>query len=154
MTIQTRSYIVSFSIPTVFDEERQKMFLRQWQIQHSQDHQNFFSLLESLQNQLNLPAFEMNYFNIWFEPGDTEQINNFLLHNGMHHADFYQWLNSLGAQLPNFGKTAQSFPAMMNPVTKMIKVDVEEFNKFLWQEWKTHNNLVLSINALYTAYGV
>ena len=64
MTIQSRQYLSIQGIPQYLDQEHQKQFMQQWQIFHSEDHQNFFALLENLENQLSLPSYEMNYFNI------------------------------------------------------------------------------------------
>jgi hypothetical protein len=75
------------------------------------------------------------------------------MHNNLHHAEFYQWLDLLGANLVNYSKPAKSFPAVLNPVTKMATVDINKFNEMIWYEKNVHVNILATINSLYTAYG-
>jgi hypothetical protein len=153
MTQPALSYILGFSITSGLDDEQEKSFIRSWVFAHAEDHLNMYSILNNLELSLGLPAFEMNQYQLFFDPSNTGMVNDFVYFNNKQHRDIYGWLNSLGAQLANYSKPTQSFVSVLNPTTRMFKIDKVAFNQYFLQKRDVHNTINVAINSLYAAFG-
>lgn len=154
MTIQSQEYIAGYTLPPLLDSEEQKRVIRMWTMSHANDHLHIFGLLDNLQKSLGAPLFELNVFNFYFNPEDSNAVNKFLFYDNFQHSEFYSWGNQLGATLPLYGKPKAQFAPVLNPCTKMIRIDVEAFNDFFLRERNTHNNILKAVNNLYAVFGV
>ena len=147
------TYITGYSISNYLDDEHQKAFIRNWAFQHASDHFNIYTALNNLELILSLPAFEINQFQLYFNPENSGQINDFMFYNNQQHSAIYGWMNSLGAEIPNYtSNPALAFTPVLNPVSKMFKIDMDSFNQYFVIERNVHGFLNSNLNALYAAY--
>jgi hypothetical protein len=149
------TYITGYSISSYLDDEHQKSFIRSWAFQHASDHFNIYTALNRLELILGLPAFEINQFQLYFNPENTGQVNDFIFYNNQQHSNMYGWLNSLGAQIPHYtSNKAMAFTSVLNPVSKMVLMDMNSFNQYFLLERNIHSFLNANLNGLYAAYSL
>lgn len=148
-----QTYISGFVIPQYFGDEAQKLFVRKWTITHAQDHTNIYGTLNSLEKALSLPLFRLNQYTLFFDPENLNMVNDFAFMNNFQHQEFYKWINDLGAKLVDFGKEPMVVYPLLNPMSRFLKLSMENFNQFFFLENKVHTMILSGINNLYRAYG-
>jgi hypothetical protein len=149
-----QQYIQGFIIPTLFGDEAQKSFIRQWTMQHSEEHLNLYGLLGELENTLGLVPLKFDTFHLSFEPGDLRSINDFIYYDNFQHEELYNWINTLGAYLTNYNKPILTVLPRLNPMIRMLDANTGAFNMFFLMEKNVHANIQVAVNSLYQAYGV
>lgn len=153
MAFSISTYITGWALPTTSEKEV-KGWLQKWQMQHSQDHENIFNALNSLEKALGNPQYKINMASLSFDPMVLDSANNFMTSNRFQHSEFYGWLNQLGAALSGYGKPPIIVYPVMNITGPIMKLAGDMWALYMQQERITHMITLSAINQIYQAYGV
>ena len=143
------TYVTSWAMPK---GQMTRQWLRDWQVQHAKDHNNIFNALNALNSALGNPAYEINNKRLSFDPSNLHTINDFMQESRFQHAEFYQWINQLGASLSTYGKTPLSIKPDLNLTGPLVTITDKSWELFLQQERVIHMMTLSVINQLYAAY--
>lgn len=152
MGFSISSYITGWALPQ--EQDLAEQWLMEWQGQHSKDHENIYSALNSLQTALGNSAYKINMADLSFSPDRMDSIDNFLIANRFQHSEFYGWLNQLGAALAGYGKQPIIVYPKMNIVGPIMNVSGEMWSTFMGMERSTHMLTLSAINQIYGAYSL
>jgi len=145
------SYITITGLPDTeskFPPDKTVNIIKDFQQQHYTDHTTIYSVINTLQKNLNLPIIKTPLPNLFFS--DAQSFNDFLMNNRNDHAVFYQSTLQIAQALVNqdYGVTPTLINFNENIMQSVATFDYLAINRFIQQEVTIHNAFMRYLDIL------
>jgi hypothetical protein len=145
------SYITITGLPDTeskFPPDKIVNIIKDFQQQHYTDHSTIYSVINTLQKNLNIPIMKTPLPNLFFS--DAQSFNDFLMNNRSDHAVFYKSTLQIAQALidQGYGVTPTLINFNENILQSAANFDYLTINRFIQQEVVIHNAFMRYLDIL------